>query len=59
MRTIGLEVCCFLITSQQSFAASPEADPVTVNYRADSGVPLRVYLTARLTKRLNQPVRAR
>ena len=59
MRVTALSVCCLLFASQQAFAASVDPDPVTIDYRADSGVPLRVYLTARLTKRLDEPVRAK
>lgn len=40
-------------------AAPPDADPVTIHWRAESGIPLRVYLTKRLPKRIGEPVQSK
>jgi hypothetical protein len=59
MRATALSVLCFLLSCRPFVAAPPDADAVAISYHADSGVPLRVYLTARVNKRLNAPVHAK
>jgi hypothetical protein len=59
MRVALFSVLCLLGTSGLSQAAPPEPDPVTINWRAEAGIPLRVYLTKRLPKRVGEPAHAR
>jgi hypothetical protein len=59
MRVIAMAAFCFLASGRQILAAPPVSEAVTIHYQADSGIPLRVYLTSRLTKRLDEPVHAK
>lgn len=55
--TIFRSICVFAAASASLAAAEPEA--ITVPLTVSPGVPLRLYLTQRLTKRVGDPVHAK
>lgn len=58
MGMVARAVCCIALAGLPLGGASPDGDAVRIEWKAEAGVPLRVYLTRRLPKRLNEPVHA-
>jgi hypothetical protein len=47
------------LAGQQNAGDANDPSSKTISLNVDAGVPLRVYLTKRLSKRLNEPVHAK
>ena len=47
------------LAGQQNGGNANDPSSKTISLNVDAGVPLRVYLTKRLSKRLNEPVHAK
>ncbi len=59
MRIVAFAFLCAVTLGSRMFAAAPAPEPVSIHRQAEAGVPLRVYLTKRLPKRLDEPVHAK